>query len=712
MSDIRSLLILDDLVGYVGTNKKFTKGYVNVSRDRLGTRTREQLNRQEIKVVRDALIAKLTGGNKARYEGYSGKLDQPESSADLDRALIECNSESNLDHQQKEIIREVLILDDLLDYANASIYGGDNRISVSPAVRDRITGGASVLAGQNKIVLADIDKAREELITQLSASERALLETLRGRLNKGEGKEDLKSVLCGANLRRESFCPALLAATPSSVEPGVQDQPFTLIGVNLPKSATVELLDDQNQTIANGVVINSYQNQSETSATVRLNIPAAKMLADRSIRSFTVRLTSQDQLFSALRSGIIQVTQSTVLPPTIQTCQSPNVCLVPPPPIGLIVSPTSLLANNQPQNFNIVGDQAAEIKTIRLVDPSNNSEIQTVAVLPAMLSDQNRRLAVPVTLDPVALLATLKTKADDQLTLKIEAYDSTNHLVAGLDDVTIIVIQDRVIVEQVPYRLPPLVHDVIRPDLSIGVSVQENSSSVPLVLGLNPGLIGKTAPIKSQYFELAAKGDCSLFSGEVVDGCQGQGYFNFSRWGIKAEASGRLKYATSGSIYNLPYYYERSSFMTDGRFSFSVIPGRALTVRGNGEWSYVRAGNQQTDSRFRLSSDGFITFGAGRSVYVPEKLNLHFGLVPAGERKVAGEGRQLRGGGLGFDARWDRGILTGLPLGLYFGWERISAVEEKNPHNFYGGVNFDLMRFIDRTVGYQDFSKYLVNRGD
>lgn len=712
MSDLRSLLILDDLVGYVGANKKFAKGYVNVSRDKLGQQTREQLNRQEIRVVRDNLLARLTGGNKNNYERYRGTLDQPESVADLDRALIDCNSEQNIDQRQKEIIKELLILDDLLDYANASIYGGDNRLGVSPVVRDQITGAASILAGQNNLILADIDKARGELLAQLSPSEKTLLETLRARLNKGNSKDDLKSVLCGANFQRESFCPALLAATPSTIEPGVQDKSVTLHGVNLPKAAVVELLDDQNKVVANGVVPGSYQNQSETSATVSLNIPSAKALSDGNVRSFTIRLTSQDQLFSALRSGILQFAQTAVLPPMIQTCQSPNVCMVAPPPIGLIVSPSSLLANNQPQTLSIVGDQAAEIKTIRLVDPSNNSEIQTIAVLPAMLSDQNRRLAVPVTLDPVTLLAALKAKADDHLTLKLEVYDSTNHLVAGLDEVSIVIVQDKTIIQQVPYQLPPLVHDVIRPDLSIGVSVQENSSSVPLVLGLNPGLIGKTAPIKSQYFELAAKGDCSLFSGEVVDGCQGQGYFNFSRWGIKVEASGRVKYATSGSIYNLPYYYERSSFVTDGRFSFSVIPGRALTVRGNGEWSYAMAGSQQTDSRFRLSGDGFITFSDGRSVYVPEKLNLHFGLVPAGERKIAGEGRQLRGGGLGFDARWDKGLFAGLPLGLYLGWERISAADEKNPHNFYGGVNFDLMKFIDRTIGYQDFSKYLVNRGD
>ncbi|MBU0630306.1 MAG: hypothetical protein KKC80_05240 [Candidatus Margulisbacteria bacterium] len=379
--------------------------------------------------------------------------------------------------------------------------------------------------------------------------------------------------------------------------------------------------------------------------------------------------------------------------------------------LGLIVSPTTLLANNQSQTLHVVGDNVGSVKIIRLTVPATGvNAIEPIIVSQEMIFDNNRRISIPITLDPIKFAALFPDRVAGPFRLNIVALDAAGTHIAGLNDVTIVIIQDRTIVRQVPYQLSPVLHDVVRPTASLGVSVQENSSSVPLILGFNPQLIGKTGAIKSEYVEFSGRGDCSFFSGEVIDGCQAQGYINISYWGFKLESAGQAKYATSGSVYNLPYYYERSSFMTDGRFSLSYIPGKALTVRASGEWSYTKTMDDQRDGRFRLSGDGFITFGDGRSVYLPEKLNLHFGLVPSGERVIAGEGRQLRGGGVGFDARWDRGIFDGLPLGLYFGWERISSAGESNPHNLYGGVNFDLMRFVDRTVGYQDFSKYILTQ--
>src|SRR3989339_93876 len=569
---VRDLLIIDDLVGYSKSGAGYVDGYatsfllgqtstgISLSPEAKGMltdRTRPKTANQ----VSARQESRLTIQNKERYRQYQGRLNRPESHADLEAVLREIDNDRSIsDARQKDYMKDCLIIDDLngfrqdkTHYAQGYVYQAllGNLTGVSTETKLLINGSVDVVTGNVIVSPLGIANVKAQLLRELGTSREYI--KLRDTLTTPYSNQDLLGALCQLD-PREPFCLQILTIGPR-VRPGEQNKTIRLTGLNLPDAAQVDISSPNPGLPPITVEPGSYVRIDDRQATIKVSVPD-NFPANALPVSYSLTVASQNCLYRSTVTNAISIVGAAGDPtePGVP-CESPRVCAIPYPPLKLFVAPETLMANNESQTLNIVGDGADSIKMIRLIVPATGTDVVVpITVSQEMFSDGGRRLSIRIALDPIKLAALFPDRAKGPFQLKLIVTDGAGQIVTVSNDLTIIVIQDRVIVERVPYQLPPLVHNVIRPDLSIGVSIQENSSSVPLVLGLNPGLIGKTAPIKSQYFELAAKGDCSFFSGEVVDGCRAQGYINIAYWGFKLESAGQAKYATSGSVYNLPYY--------------------------------------------------------------------------------------------------------------------------------------------------------------
>ncbi len=279
-------LIVDDLAGYMNKSNNYIAGYALTwathalagSGTGLSKATEDKIGKPgaDVIAIEDALIGKLSINAKEKYEEYRDNyLINVKSTEDLKEAIAIVNNDNSLSSQEKTIIADCLIIDDLAGYAD---QGGSfipgyaltwainalnaSGIGLSKETEDSIgTPGADVIA------------IEEELLNGLTAQEKEAYEKLRDTLDRPNDQIDLMDALCRLD-SEIGFCPSITTVNPNEI-PANTSINVQITGANLPIDGNIEITDEYGSYVPTNAAISVPGSATETEIIATVFVPAA-----------------------------------------------------------------------------------------------------------------------------------------------------------------------------------------------------------------------------------------------------------------------------------------------------------------------------------------------------------------------------------------------------------------------------------------------------
>ncbi|MFA4843956.1 MAG: hypothetical protein WC632_03270 [Candidatus Margulisiibacteriota bacterium] len=357
------------------------------------------------------------------------------------------------------------------------------------------------------------------------------------------------------------------------------------------------------------------------------------------------------------------------LPPVIQACQPPYVCLV--PPLTPLLSPPIL---GVPSAFHPNIEKAAPVGDIEVAETGRVPLY--LGFTPQIIGDS-----------PKAWI-----KKENETAEKIVKNDELKEFIAAHKD---------------KYR-----YDDSTETLVIKGEMNKDEKNELLTIYSSPeekeAINRLFSQSKNSFFELNLQTQGSLFipnkdNEEYKNGFRfgGNVLFTPAKW-FRIEAQGQGTWSGSGSTMNLPYFYgvvsRTGKFKGAVHFNAPDIFRFKLNVEYT-DSAYRKDGKDFDDSRWRGTGTVLADLSKSvKSTWAPSRISANGGFILQGSRNIDGEKHSLGGGGFISQFRWDRGVFSDFPFEPYFGieWEKGEVAWGRNTHF---GVKFNIMDFLRNTAG-------------